>query len=137
MYSDPYVSLGWLNKEGDRDFVIGTNRPALEIKPLKMGNRTIFLADYMGTVEMADTIRYHPAQKTETEPLLDALARHDIAIGYSSTALITAAIEGLQIVCKDESYILNRSNWKDILPYADWHYSEIESGEAWEHLTCR
>ena len=136
MHSDPFVSLGWMNKQGHRDFVIGNDRQPVETKPLKTGDRSIFLADYMGKIEQADTIRYHPAQKMEKEPLLEALARHDIAIGYTSTALITAAIEGLQIVCRDKYYILNDPNWREILPYADWHYSEIESGEAWEHLIC-
>lgn len=134
MYSDPYVSLGWLNDKGSRNFVLGENKESVKTKELKTGDRTIFLVDYMGVVGEADTIRYHPAQKTERESLIDALARHDIAIGYTSTALITAAIEGLQIDCRDPDYILNNPNWREILPYADWHYSEIESGEAWEHL---
>jgi hypothetical protein len=88
----------------------------------------------MGEIEKADTVRYHPDQRRPTETLEQALARHDIAIGYSSTALVTAALEGLQIICKDKRHILNMDNWKELLPYADWYYARIESGEAWEHL---
>jgi hypothetical protein len=134
MYSDPYVSLGWLTEDGGRDFVPGTDHASVKPKPLKTGYRSIFLADYMGEIEKADTVRYHPDQRRPTETLEQALARHDIAIGYSSTALVTAALEGLQIICKDKRHILNMDNWKELLPYADWYYARIESGEAWEHL---
>lgn len=134
MKSDPYVSLGWMNKKGGRDFFLGRGKQPVKTEPIKTGNRTIFLADYNGKIEQADTIRYHPAQKEEPEPIRIALKKHDIAIGYKTTALITAAIEGLRIVCRDEDHILNNPNWRELLPYVDWHYSEIESGEAWEHL---
>ena len=134
MASDPYVSLGWLNAMGGRDFAAGTGKQVPEVKPQKMGTRSIFLADYGGRIDQADTIRLHPMAETPSESLLEALSRHDIAIGYTSTALVTAALEGLRIDCRDPEAIMSRPDWLQLLPYIDWHYTEIESGEAWEHL---
>lgn len=134
MASDPYVSLGWMNEKGGRDFKEGTGKQAPKIKPLKMGDRSIFLAEYGGIIEEADTIRLHPMAETPRETLLEALSRHDIAIGYTSTALVAAALEGLRVDCRDPDGFMSQPNWLELLPYVDWHYTEIESGEAWEHL---
>lgn len=129
-----WISIGWLRPDGSRFIRIGEGRekPEIHDRPEKGG--TIFLADYNGVVEKADTVRLHPEQQKSNESLHDALRRHRTAIGYGTSALITAAIEGLEIVCKDPTNIINEPNWREILPYADWHYSEIQSGELWEHL---
>ena len=119
---------------GGRDFLAGTGKRVPDVKPLKVGNRTIFLAEYGGIIEQADTIRLHPMAEKPTETLLQALSRHDIAIGYTSTSLITAALEGLRVVCRDPDGFMSQDNWLELLPYVDWHYTEIESGKAWEHL---
>lgn len=66
--------------------------------------------------------------------MLDALRRHGVAIGYQTTALVRAALEGLDTVCLDSRNILAQPDWYELLPYADWEASEISSGEAWEHL---
>ena len=134
MVSDPFVSLGWLNAIGGRDFAEGTGKEYPICKPQKHGKRSIFLADYQGKIEPADTVRRHHLEETYTETLEEALSRHDIAIGYMTTALVKAGLEGLKVVCKDPRSIMHQPNWLKLLPYADWHFSEIESGEAWEHL---
>jgi hypothetical protein len=123
---DPeHVSLGWLNPDGGRTFHKGEGRTPPKQKPIKTGDKTLFLADWRGPVEAADTVRYHPAQHKATETLQDAISRHDIAIGYGTTALVEAALEGLQIVCKDPRHILNQPDWLELLPYADWGYDEL------------
>lgn len=131
---DPqHVSAGWMNKSGGRDFVKGVGKQAPTIKQKEQSNKTIFLADYNGAIEKADCIRFHPANKKSDMPLIDQLNKYGIAIGYKTTALVTAALEGLQIICKGEN-ILNHPDWLEILPYADWSSDEIENGELWEHL---
>lgn len=129
-----WVSLGWLREDGGRRFMLGTGResPAIEDRPTEGG--AIFLADYGGPIEPADTVRRHPAEEQHRETLRQALRRHRTAVGYQTTALVTAALAGLEIVCKDPRNILAEPNWLELLPYADWHWSEIESGAAWEHL---
>jgi len=132
-----WVSLGWMRADGGRRFHAGSGRPppAIEDRPLQGG--TIFLADYGGPVEPADTVRRHPADQRPTEDLHTALRRHRTAIGYRTTALVAAALAGLEIICKDPRNIVAEPNWLDLLPYADWHWTEIESGSAWEHLMQR
>lgn len=129
-----WVSLGWMRDDGGRNFKIGTGRqaPIPAKKPRRGGS--IFLADYDGPIESADTVRLHPASQQYPESLQDALRRHRVAIGYKTTALIKAGLQGLEIDCRDPVNIVAEPNWLDLLPYADWHYSEIQSGEALRHL---
>jgi hypothetical protein len=47
---------------------------------------------------------------------------------------VTAALEGLEVVCKDDRNIMSEPNWLELLPYADWNHQEIENGDVWEHL---
>lgn len=132
---DPdHVSLGWARPDGGRTFVVGEGKESPVPKPAKTGDKTIFLADYQGPVEQADTVRLHPAEQTYTQPLVDAIAEHDHAIGYDTTALVTAGLMGLSVECRSPTSIMAMSNWLEVLPWADWHYTEIESGEAWETL---
>ena len=128
------VSIGWMNKGGGRDFVEGEGRKPPEIADNASGDKTIFLADYNGKIEKADTIRHHPAQEKNTLSLVDELSRHRKAIGYDTTALVTAALNGLEVETYSKCHILNQSNWLNLLPYADWHYTEIENGDLWAHL---
>jgi len=132
-HSMDWLSIGWM-KDGSREFKIGHGRKSPIPKTRSTGTGTIFLADYNGPVEHADTVRLHPANEHNREPLYDALLRHAHAIGYNTTALVTAALKGLEVTCKDKRNIMYQKNWLEILPYADWRYSEIESGELWEHL---
>lgn len=127
-----HVSVGWLNKNGGRDFHNSGRRKHVERENRQAGTGSIFLADYEGPIRQADTIRLHPARENNKEPLHDVLRRHARAIGYKTTALVTAYLMGLDVVSHDPEHILNKG--PDLLPYADWHYKEIESGELWEHL---
>lgn len=135
MASMPNVSLGWLRPDGGRKFLLGTGRAPPEIDDQAGDSGTIFLADYGGTVEQADTVRLHPEIEKPTESLYAALTRHRFARGYLSTALVRAALLGLEVTALDATHILNEPNWRDLLPFADWHWSDIESGEAWGHLS--
>ncbi|WP_372810071.1 hypothetical protein [Litorivivens sp.] len=128
---DPeHISLGWMNPDGSRTFYKGEGREPPTVKPMKTGDRTLFLADWRGPVEEADTVRYHPAEHKATETLQEAISRHDVAIGYGTTALVEAALEGLRIVCKDPRHILNQHDWLNLLPYADWAYEELTEAVA-------
>jgi len=129
-----FVSLGWMNGQGGRDFFAGEGRGPPEIKNNATGTKLIFLADYDGPLEDADTVRFHPAQAAHPKTLLESLREHRKAIGYGTTALVTAALEGLEVTCRSEQNIMSQPNWRELLPYADWGLTEIESGEAWAHL---
>lgn len=66
--------------------------------------------------------------------LRDDLKPYGVAIGYMTTALVIAALEGLRVDCRDKRSIMAQPDWLDILPYADWSHNEIANGDAWEHL---
>lgn len=135
---DPeHVSLGWMRKDGGRTFTVGSGHAACQRKGAPDNERSIFLADYGGPLEQADTIRLHPASGAKQSPLLEVLRLHGVAIGYKTSALVTAGLEGLKVICKDNTNIMAEHNWLELLPYADWHHSEIASGEAIEHLCQR
>jgi len=130
------VSLGWLRPDGGREFRIGAGRPAPVPLPRKIQTASIFLADYNGPIDYdADELRLHPSTAGPPQrPLLDALKPYGVAIGYRTTALVTAALAGLRVICRDKRGMMARPDWLEVLPYADWHKSEISSGDAWEHL---
>ncbi|MGW8181290.1 MAG: hypothetical protein ACWGQW_21375, partial [bacterium] len=86
-----WVSVGWLRPDDGRRFRTGSDRRPPTCKDPKSEGGTIFLADYDGPIEGADTVRLNPSQAQSNEPLLDVLSRHRIAIGYRTTALVTAA----------------------------------------------
>ena len=130
--SEDWISIGWMREDGGRLFKSGTGREPPTPKDRKSTGGTIFLADYDGPVEQADTVRLHPAREKHSESLSDALSRHARAVGYSTTALVTAGLEGLEVICKDSRNIMSEPNWLELLPYADWNYSEIESGSFFE-----
>lgn len=117
-----------------RRFALGSGREPPVAKDRRDNRRTLFLADFDGPVEAADTIRLHPARERSIEGLLDAIRRHGVAIGYGTTALATAGLEGLEVICKDPGSVMYHENWIELLPYADWHYTEIENGDLWAHL---
>lgn len=128
------VSIGWMDQGGGRIWHKGEGRPPPEIRYNASGDKTIFLAEYHGVTERADTIRRHPADETHDRDLIEVLREHRTAIGYNTSSLVTAALEGLDIVCKSKQNIMSQDNWLELLPYSDWYLSEIESGEVWEHL---
>jgi hypothetical protein len=132
--SEDWLSIGWMNKDGGRHYQLGSGRKHIERKDRRSERGTIFLADYNGPVELADTVRLHPAREASSRPLLDDLRRHAIAIGYTTSALVTAGLEGLEVICREPTNIMNRPDWLEVLPYADWRYDEIQSGAVWEQL---
>lgn len=135
--SMPWVSVGWLRADGSRHWYStgGKKLPLVFDKPATGG--TIFLADYNGPYEKADTVRLHPAERPEKEPLGLVLRRHTTAIGYRTSALVKAGLHGLDIICKDKRSIMSEKNWLELLPYADWNVTQFKTGELWNHLSQR
>ncbi|MBT8123908.1 MAG: hypothetical protein KJO81_03675 [Gammaproteobacteria bacterium] len=137
-----HVSLGWMTSNGGRKFRKGSGRKLPKCAKTKTGYQTIFLADYDGPqapkktdyLGHIDSIRYHPVRMKAREPLKDVLDRNDQAVGYMSTALVTAGLMGLKVTALDKRNIMAREDWLEILPYADWHLDEIGSGDAIDHL---
>jgi len=122
-----------MNKKGGQDIGLGSGRKKIILKETT-GTKSLFLADYNGIIEQADIIRLHPANQKSKNTLIEDLKLCGSATGYNSTALVKAALNGLKITCKGDTNILNQKNWIELLPYANWNYKEIESGELWEHL---
>lgn len=129
------------------------------IKPWKNGKRLIVLCDYgeksykyqnrvrphFGNV----AVREHPSSVSYKQiDLLDELEDFEIAIGGRTTALVTAAIEGLSIFCVDRlspvypvasavPYIIkpDRDRWLKDLSWHNWTLEEIKSGQMWHHFS--
>ena len=135
--SPDHVSLGWMRPDGGRYFAKGTGRKPPEVKPLKASQRKLFLADYGSPVGGGD-VRYHPDDDRrpagQPQSLLEHLKPYGVAVGRETTALVVAALEGLQVECLGTRNILSEPDWLELLPYADWSYEEIASGEAIKHL---
>lgn len=127
-YGDPeYISLGWLNPDGSRQFALGdAARFKPELRPWKTWNfgecRALVLPDYeQDSAELEAicenrfdhvTVRRHPAEKglkSGEQPevsLASQLADHDVAIGHSSTALFEAVVAGLPTICLDPKNVV-------------------------------
>jgi len=134
MHSDPCVSLGWMTPTGGRTFTKGEGRPPPEVET-NTGTGTIYLCKYGESQPSCyEVVRGHPLDEKPAESLQNTLRKYRKAVGRDTTSLVSAALLGLEIKCLDPDYILNDPDWLEKLPYADWHYSEIESGEAIEHL---
>ena len=145
------VSLAWMTKDGGRVVLSGDNdRPKPELQPWKTGDKVIELVDFGGQPSTGHNYRLHPTTSKPTETLDSALRRHDIAVGGVGTAMVTAAIYGLPVVCLDNRSVClpmsskstnpidiirpSREQWLNNLSYMNWSGSEIESGEAFEYL---
>ena len=89
------------------------------------------------------TIRYHPSEKHETDSLEECLNKHDVAFGHRTTALVEAALAGLEVRTKDiysPAYplakgIQGRVYWAKELSWHMWTLEEMESGEVWEYFS--
>lgn len=134
---DPeHVSAGWTDKYGNFKYFEGVGRKSVEVASSAKGVGTIFLADYNGPVEYGhDAVRLHPSQIAYNVSLEEQLGNYGKAVGYRTTALITAKLLGLEVETKDSTFILAKKNWHELLPYVDWHFDEIENGDLWEHLS--
>ena len=132
------VSCGWLRPDGSRDFY--REQPnSINFRESKTGSKTIFLAEYRQDIREADlvgvdTIRRHPLDTIYPLTLEQSLEQHQKAIGYNTSALVTAGILGLGIICKSKSSIMSRPDWKQQILLTDWCMSELESGACWSNL---
>ena len=144
-WGDPKrVSVHWL-RHGERvwnDRDLGP-RSHPELKPMKEGDKTIYLCDYGESPPKGDydTVRRHPANGKSPESLIKALSKHDKAAGRRSTALVTAAIHGLQVETNDPHSLVyslcggvDREQWITALAWHNWSLKEIESGEVFDAI---
>lgn len=143
-WGDPYaVSVHWL-KKGSKvyDWTPKAGRYHPELKPMKDGDRQIVLCDFGKHYNATGTLRRHPAERGESEPLKAALERHDKAIGGKSTALVDAAIEGLKVTTVEKNTPVDpisgkshpdRLTWVQALSWHNWTFNELEKGELWPH----
>lgn len=143
-WEDPNaVSVHWL-RNGEKHFTHNTTpREHPEPKPLKTGNRRIYLCDYNAKpVGEFDSVRFHPANGQRGD-LYEDLAKHDIAIGRRTTALVDAALEGLLVHTDDPHSPVwpisgrteGRGEWLTGLAWHNWTKSEISRGLMWENLS--
>lgn len=92
------------------------------------------------------TLRRHPLCDPDQEPLSIALAKHDIAVTFASTAAVEAVFAGLPVVCLDSRCIAapvasestndlwfgDRTSWAYNLAHRQFTLSEFADGIAWE-----
>lgn len=153
------VSLSWMTPEGGHTITDGNlgDRPQPELQPWKeRETHCLVLADYGMIVTPQNvgdltryrvTIRPHPATVKPYEGLHDALSRHDLAVGFGTTALVAAAIHGLPCVCLDARNVAapvgssdlrlrrpDRRQWLNNLSYHHYNGNEIADGTAWAFL---
>lgn len=108
-----YTLITWMDK-GQKQWIWGNERPSRyhpEYKPWKpRGSKLVMLCDYgddgaqmsaLARPHFDISVRLHPSQSKQTESLPDCLSRNDIAMGAKTTALVTAAIEGLPVISSD------------------------------------
>lgn len=73
-------------------------------------------------------------------------------VGYTSNSLTESVCEGIPTFCLNEGAMaydvsntdlskietpnreINRTQWLYDMAYAQWHYTEIKSGKAWDHI---
>jgi hypothetical protein len=142
-WGDPdAVSVHWL-KHGEKVYGVkqgGRDCPAVE--PYRQSQKRIFLCDY-GCEPEGDYqgVRYHPADGGEGT-LQDALEGYGIAIGRRTTALLDAAMMGLQVITNDRhspvwpisGRLGGREQLLRRLAWHNWTIDEIRQGLMWEHL---
>ncbi len=160
------VSLHWLDQAGCKQWPDDApgDRSKPNLQPWRESEkRALCIEDYGKTIPAAAIqpffnqveVRQHPAgrDKQRVEPLGTVLERNDVAVGYSSTALVEAAITGLPVICfadpgtspvsqiasttPAEVIRPDREQWLNNLSYCNWTYEEISSGAAAEYLLCQ
>lgn len=153
------ISLGWLNADGSRDFKHkGKSKPKgepPELKPLKpyRGSCIVFI-DYgqeaQPVVEAARKL--HPRVYYRTHPRDSQNAKAieltgdlqgvwdvcDTAIGHSSTVLVDAVLNGLNVTSTDPRHVIqghaDRERWVNQLTWCQWNFEELKRGDFVEHL---
>lgn len=155
-----HVTLAGLDDSGNKIWPVGApdDRDRPRLRPWNtLEQRVIVLNDYETKVqwdyltEHFDVeVREHPARIKPMDTLGKALSRNDIAVGFNSTALVSAAIAGLPVVSQaahspvhaissgsiDELVRPDREPWINNLSYMNWSAGEIASGEALEYVLC-
>lgn len=157
------VSIGWLKPDGTRDFCAFDeampNGVLPELKPMKdcadKDACAVVFGDY--GQDPSDMVldarrkygrvyfRPHPQDRHRTSPALspewtleDIWEIADVAVGYSSSVLVDAAINGLRVDCPDRHVCSDingdRHQWLTDLSWANWHHTQVRNGEFWEHL---
>jgi hypothetical protein len=155
-----YTSINWMS-HGIKHWNWNIDRLARyhpPIRPWKNGNKLLVLCDYGDDgKQMAYkanphyeeiTVRRHPSNRDASRNSLSQdLDQHDIAFGGRSTALVTAAIDGLRVLSYDKTSpvapiagrvayinVKDRSQWLRDLSWHNWNLNEVRTGAAWEHL---
>ena len=154
------LSIGWLNPDGSRDFKnkgMSFGKGDLpELKPKKEGRDcAIVFGDYgMDPTQLVQYARReigrtyykpHPAESGQVSPVLAPkwtlsqcweIASH--AVGHSSTVLVEAELNGLNVYTTDTHHvcqnITDRGQWLKDLSWAQWNFEEIVNGDFWDHL---
>jgi len=84
-------------------------------------------------------------------PIAEAIARSKVVVTINSNAGVDAAIAGKPVINMDIGSMVwdiaesdfdqinipkhvDRTQWCNDIAYAQWHPSELRSGEAWDHL---
>lgn len=158
------VSLAWLDANGKRVWPQSApaGREIPECEPWRHDEeRAVILNDYSrimhkGSVE--SHFRYveyrdHPTKGGRyIEKLRNVLDRNDVAVGFTSSALVTAALMGLPVVTLGDQKSAvsaistkqlgepllrpDRTPWLNNLAYMNWSGDEIKTGLAVEYLLC-
>lgn len=155
------VTLGWLQPDGSREFrvrdVTGPKGPPPQRRPRKEAGRSVCVfADYdtapevlRGTVaalrQVYDGVYYrsHPARPLTAAaielccPLEGVWALCDTAIGWRSTVLVEASLQGLDTHSCWPGHPVRwqeHDNYLDRLSWTQWSLAEVAAGDFWEHL---
>lgn len=161
LWGDPdSVSIGWLQADGTRKFATGTaDRPKPDYLPWKTREGScLILADYQQDINSSVvrdrfnpvTTRRHPAEIESRHSLSTELAFADVVMGHSGTAIFTALMMGVPVICTDPNNICmpvcsdsveadlyrgDRDPWLHDMSYTQFTLDEIHSGLAWELLS--
>lgn len=142
-WGDPEcVSVHWLDGGEKRRSKGNKYRAHPELKPMKVGDRRVYLCDYNRPPEgFYHTVRYHPSEKKSRYTLQECFDMHDIALGRRTTALVDAHINGLQVFTDDPHSpvygIESREQWIRDLAWHNWSHDEIARGEMWTFIQSR
>lgn len=141
-WGDPEcVTIHWL-KGGEKVYLSDMpRRDHPELMPMKTGHRRIYLCDY-GCAPLGeyDTVRWHPAERKGQCTLDQSLKGHQIAIGRRTTALVTAAIQGLKTETTDPHspvWALRetpREQWINDIAWHNWSKSDIANGAFFDGI---
>lgn len=137
-WNDPLaVSIHWL-RDGEKVRPHHTApRDYPQFRPYKEGSKAIYLCDYgeLPPQDWTGAVRRHPGGRPKIT-LEEALEGYHIAAGRRTTALVTAAIEGLTIDTDDLYSPVwpirgggDRAQWLNDLAWHNWSQDEIASGE--------